>query len=139
MMSQTDQLVEDIKTLIEIIQNNINVGLNRSVRLTKEGFEPFLSKFEELANEVSMLETERQRLMDNISKLNIQLQLEQNKIAVLKNERNEFVTDLQSAKTIIKDLQQMNINQAKIIMQQKEKVWDVYDETEQTKTYALDA
>lgn len=138
-MSQTDQLVEDIKTLIEIIQNNINVGLNRSVRLTKEGFEPFLSKFEELANEVSMLETERQRLMDNISKLNIQLQLEQNKIAVLKNERNEFVTDLQSAKTIIKDLQQMNINQAKIIMQQKEKVLDVYDETEQTKTYALDA
>ena len=67
-MNPIEQLVEDAKTCIEIIRDSFNVPGKRITWLW-EGMQPLLERFSDLTDEVSILETERQRLVEENTKL----------------------------------------------------------------------
>lgn len=116
MSSQTDQLVDDVKTYIDIIRNHIDARHTKTVHITKEGFEPFLSKFEELANEVSILEAERVRLTNENAAL-IEQAEQLNKTIVDKNNHITVLNnDIDYLEKNVKKMKELNINQSKMIM-----------------------
>ena len=110
MNSKVDELVEAVKTYIEII-----IGAGRMNSLwTQEGLAPFMEKFSELADEVSILETERQRLAEENRELQFAGASAWKEIAKLVEENRNLQKQVQDLKT-------WNNNQAKALIKSEKR------------------
>ena len=110
MQSKIDQLVETAKTYIEII-----LGASRMNSLwTQEGLAPMVEKFSELADEVSILETERQRLVEENAKLKFAGESAWKEIAKLAEENRNL-------KKQVQDLKTWNDSQAKVLLSREKR------------------
>jgi chromosome segregation ATPase len=110
MQSKVDQLVNDVKTFVEII-----LGASRMNSLwTQEGLAPMVEKFSELADEVSVLETERQRLSTENAKIKKDTEAAWVEIAKLAEENRNLQKQVQ-------DLKNWNDNQAKMLIKREKR------------------
>lgn len=112
-MNPVEQLVEDAKTCIEIIRDSFNVPGKRITWLW-EGMQPLLEKFSELTDEVSILETERQRLVEENAKLKSAGEGASKEIAKLAEENQNLQKQVQDLKT-------WNNNQAKVLLKNEKR------------------
>jgi predicted nuclease with TOPRIM domain len=101
MENKVDQLVDDAKTFLEIIESYCRQSLTDCV--------PMLKKINELIDEVSILETERQRLARENSKMKESTEKLEAEIAQLAEENKQLFE-----KVIF--LEERNHNQANIIL-----------------------
>jgi predicted nuclease with TOPRIM domain len=101
MQSKVDQLVDDVKTFLEIIGDYCRENVTTMV--------PMLMKINELIDEVSILETERQRLARENSKMKESTEKLEAEIAQLAEENKQLFE-----KVIF--LEERNNNQANIIL-----------------------
>lgn len=111
MQSKIDELVETVKTYIEIILGASRVN---SSLWTHEGLAPMVEKFSELADEVSILETERQRLSEENAKLKFAGESAWKEIAKLAEENRNLTKQVQ-------DLKNWNNNQAKVLLSREKR------------------
>jgi predicted nuclease with TOPRIM domain len=106
MQSKVDQLVDDAKTFLEIIESYCRQSLTDCV--------PILKKINELIDEVSILETERQRLARENSKMKESTEKLEAEIAQLAEENKQLFE-----KVIF--LEERNNNQANIILSKEKR------------------
>jgi predicted nuclease with TOPRIM domain len=106
MQSKVDQLVDDAKTFLEIIESYCRQSLTDCVSMLK--------KINELIDEVSILETERQRLARENSKMKESTEKLEAEIAQLAEENKQLFE-----KVIF--LEERNHNQANIILGKEKK------------------
>jgi chromosome segregation ATPase len=106
MQSKIDQLVDDAKTFIEIIGGYCRENLTTMV--------PMLMKINELIDEVSILETERQRLTEENNKSNKYVEAAQAEITRLQSENKNLLE-------MIAFLEERNLGQAKIILSKEKR------------------
>lgn len=111
MNNKVDELVETVKTYIEIILGASRV---KSSLWTHEGLAPMVEKFSELADEVSILETERQRLVEENAKLKFAGESAWKEIAKLVEENRNLQKQVQDLKT-------WNNNQAKALIKSEKR------------------
>jgi predicted nuclease with TOPRIM domain len=100
MQNKVDQLVDDAKTFLEIIESYCRQSLTDCV--------PMLKKINELIDEVSILETERQRLVQENAKLKKDVEAAPGEITRLAKENKQLLEKIDV-------LQEWNDNQANII------------------------
>jgi FtsZ-binding cell division protein ZapB len=106
MQSKTDQLVDDAKTFVEIIASYCRQSLTDCV--------PMLMKINELIDEVSILETERQRLAEENNKSNKYVEAAQAEITRLQSENKNLLE-------MIAFLEERNRGQANIILSKEKR------------------
>jgi regulator of replication initiation timing len=100
MQSKVDQLVDDAKTFLEIIESYCRQSLTDCV--------PMLKKINELIDEVSILETERQRLVQENAKLKKDVEAAPGEVIRLAKENEQLLKRIDY-------LKEWNNNQANII------------------------
>jgi regulator of replication initiation timing len=100
MQSKVDQLVDDAKTFLEIIESYCRQSLTDCV--------PMLKKINELIDEVSILETERQRLVQENAKLKKDVEAAPGEVIRLAKENEQLLKRIDY-------LKEWNNNQTNII------------------------
>jgi len=101
MQSKVDQLVDDAKTFLEIIESYCRQSLTDCV--------PMLKKINELIDEVSILETERQRLVQENAKLKKDVEAAPGEVTRLAKENKQLFEKVMF-------LEERNHSQANIIL-----------------------
>ena len=111
--SAIDVAVGDVKTFIEIIYYSFN-NSNKTVTFLKNTLRPMLEKFSELADEVSILETERQRLAQENADAKKYMVVARDEIARLETENKNLLE-------MIAILEERNRGQANIILSKEKR------------------
>jgi len=106
MQSKVDQLVDDAKTFLEIIESYCRQSLTDCV--------PMLKKINELIDEVSILETERQRLVQENAKLKKDLEAAPGEAIRLAKENKQLLEKIDV-------LQEWNNNQTNILLSKEKR------------------
>lgn len=111
--SAIDIAVGDVKTFIEIIYYGFN-NSNKTVTFLKNTLRPMLEKFSELADEVSILETERQRLAQENADAKKYMVVARDEITRLETENKNLLQ-------MIAVLEERNRGQANIILSKEKR------------------
>ena len=109
-----DVLVNDVKTFIDIIRDKFTPYNLTMKMVTIDDVEPFLQKFEELADEVSILETERQRLARDNADAKKYIMAARDEITRLETENKNLLE-------MIAVLEERNRGQASIILSKEKR------------------
>lgn len=116
MESKLDRTVETVKSLLEHIASSFNPLTGNQIVFTREGFEPFFDVVEELANEVSILETERQRLSEVNADLEHKLDIQKQLVEVSITEVDKLILKVKDLEAQLDVLRKMNDAQAKMLL-----------------------
>jgi chromosome segregation ATPase len=108
MQSKVDQLVDDAKTFLEIIESYCRQSLTDCV--------PMLKKINELIDEVSILETERQRLVQENANAKMNTETLLHHVEAARTEITRLETENKNLLEMIHFLEERNRNQANIIL-----------------------
>lgn len=119
MESKIDRTVETVKTVLEYITSKFNPITGNRIEITKEGFEPFVEIVDELANEVSILETERQRLSEVNADLEHKLDIQKQLVEVSITEVDKLILKVKDLESQLDMLRKMNDAQAKMLLQEE--------------------
>ena len=115
--SKLDRTVETVKSLLEYIASSFNPLTGNQIIFTREGFEPFFDAVNELADEVSILETERQRLTAENDDLKTKLDIQKKLVEASLTEVDNLILKMKDLEAQLDMVRNMNKTQSKMLLE----------------------